>query len=143
VQSQAKSPPSVSILLAKDSAHFQFPYDVFADDALARECPVLLFLLLVQLSTTWLLLRCLAVAMQFLYPLIAFVGSTLYLFRQGEIAPLEQFEIVLPSLAGCDTDDLAGLLRDDALCFLRVALLLSAIVAPLFFSRACRQLVAA
>ena len=71
--------------------------------------------------------------MQFLYPLIAFVAYAFYRFRQGEMAPLEQFEIVLPSLADGDTDALAGLVRDDELGFLRVALLLPTGVAPLFF----------
>jgi hypothetical protein len=40
---------------------------------------------------------------------------------------------VLASFADSDTDDLAGLLRDNDLGFLGMALLLPAVVAPLFF----------
>ena len=95
---------------------------------------MLLLLLLAPLSTAWLFLRCLAVAVPLLYPLITFVCSTLSLCRDGALAPLAQFEIVLPSLADGDTDHRAGLWRDDELGLLRVAaLLLPAGVAPRFF----------
>jgi hypothetical protein len=92
-----------------------------------------LLLLLAQLSTAWLFLRGLAVAVQFLDPLIAFICQTLSLCRDGDLAPLAQGKIVLPSLADGDTENLAGLLRDDALGVLGVALLLPAVGAPLFF----------
>jgi hypothetical protein len=133
VQAQAEPPPSVSILLAKDSEHFQFAYDVLADDATAREFSVLRLLLLGQLSTAWLLRRSMAVAMQFLESLRAFIGSTRDLCRDSYLAPLEQVEIVLASLADSDTDDRARLVRDNALGFLGVAPLFPAVVAPLFF----------
>jgi hypothetical protein len=70
---------------------------------------------------------------QFLYALIAFVAYALCRGVYDEVTALEEFEIVLPSLADSDTEDLAGLVRDDALGFLGVALLLPAVVAPLFF----------
>ena len=133
MQSQAESPPSVSILLSQDSEHFHLPSDVLADDASAREVPILVLLVLVQRSTAWLLLRCWAVAVQFLSPLIAFVCETLYLCRYGDLAALAQLKIVLASLADGDTDNRAGLVRDDELGFLGVALFLPAVVAPLFF----------
>jgi hypothetical protein len=50
-----------------------------------------------------------------------------------ELTPLEQFEIVLASLAYCDTDDLARLVCDDDLRCMGVPLLLPAGVLPLFF----------
>jgi hypothetical protein len=109
------------------------PSDGLADDAAASECLLLLLFLLAQLSTTGLLLRGLAVTVPFLSALIAFLGYTLYLFCYGELAPLEQFAIVLPSLAARDTDELARLVGDDELGWLSVAPLCSAGVAPLFF----------
>jgi hypothetical protein len=47
---------------------------MLADHSSARVCPILLLLLLAHLSTTGLLVRGLAVVMQFLYALIAFVS---------------------------------------------------------------------
>jgi hypothetical protein len=71
--------------------------------------------------------------MEFLQPLIAAVCQTLYLVLYGDLAPLEQLEIVLPSLADGDTDDLAGRVRYDKLGFLGMTLFLPAVVLPLFF----------
>jgi hypothetical protein len=73
------------------------------------------------------------IPVQFLDALIASVGKTLYLFRYGYFAPLEDFEIVRASLADGDTDDLAALVRDDEERLLRMALFLPAVVWPLFF----------
>jgi hypothetical protein len=106
---------------------------VLADHASARECPLLLLLLRVQLATAWLLVRGVTVAVQFLESLLAFIGSALDLCCDGDLAPLAQCAIVLPSLADGDPDDLPGLVRDDELGFLRVALLLPAVGAALFF----------
>ena len=115
MQSQAESSSSVSVLLCQDSEHFQFPYDVFTDDASTRKCPVLLLLLWSQRSPSSLLLRGVAIVVQFLEPLIAFVAYTLYRSVYDEVAALEEFKIVLSSLANSDTEDLAGLERDDQL----------------------------
>jgi hypothetical protein len=56
-----------------------------------------------------------------------------FLCRDGALAPLAQCKIVLLSPADGDTDHLAGLVRDDELGFLGVALLLPAVGAPLVF----------
>ena len=88
---------------------------------------------LVQLFPAWLLLRGLAVAMELLYPLGTFVGSPRALFRSGARAPLAPLAIGLASLADSDPEDRAGLVRDDDLGLLGVALLLPARGAPLCF----------
>ena len=106
---------------------------MLTDDAPACQDAILLFLLLVQLAFAWFLLGSLALAVQFLYSLIASICSTLDLCLYGELAPLEQCAIVLASLAYCDTDDLECLMRDDDLRFLGMAFLLPTIVWPLFF----------
>jgi hypothetical protein len=94
------------------------PYDVLADDASAREVPMLWLLLLVQLSTAGLLLRGLAVAVPLLSAVIAFVCSTLSLCRSGARAPLAQCKIVLPALPDGAPEHLAGLWHDDERGFL-------------------------
>jgi len=53
--------------------------------------------LLGQLSTAWLLLRSVAVAMPFLESLIALICSTRELCRDGDLAPLAQVATHLPS----------------------------------------------
>ena len=88
---------------------------MFADDASARQCSVLLLLLCTQLAPSSLFLRGLALAVQFLYPLIAFIASTLYRGVDAELAALEELAIGLPSLAYSDTYYFAGLLHDDEL----------------------------
>jgi hypothetical protein len=93
---------------------------------------MLLLVVCAHLSATWLLWRGVAVTVQFLESLIAFVCSTLDLWRSGDPTPLEQFAIVLSALANGDTDELAGLLRDDEWGFLGGAFFLPAVGAPLF-----------
>jgi hypothetical protein len=106
---------------------------MLTDDPSAGKSLVLLLLLRGQLSPPGLLFRGLAIAVEFQETLIASVCQTLYLVLYGDFAPLEQCEIVLPSLADGDTDDLAGLVRHDQLGFLGMALFLPAVVLPLFF----------
>jgi hypothetical protein len=106
---------------------------MLTDDPSAGKSLVLLFLLRGQFSTPRFLFRGLAITVQFLDALIASVCTTLYLVLYGYFAPLEQFEIVLASLADGDTDDLAALVRDDELGLLSMALFLPAVVWPLFF----------
>ena len=106
---------------------------MLAHDSSAGKGLVLLLLLYGQFSTPGLLFRGLAITVEFLEPLIASIGQTLYLVLDGDFAPLEQFEIVLPALTDGDTDDLAALVRDDELGFLGMALFLPAVVFPLFF----------
>jgi hypothetical protein len=88
---------------------------VLADDSSARKGSVLLLLLVGQLVPSWLLLRGVTIVMQFLYALIAFVGYTLYCCIYSYLAPLEEFELVLSSLADRDTDYLTGLVFYDEL----------------------------
>jgi hypothetical protein len=88
VQAPAASSAAVAILLCKDAEHLQLPSDVLADDAEAREGPVLRLCRLGPLSTTGFFLRGLAVTGPFLDALIAFSRSPLYLFCYGELAPL-------------------------------------------------------
>jgi hypothetical protein len=106
---------------------------VLADDAKAGQNPILLFFLPAQHAPTWLFLRGLAIAMPFLSPLIPSVGSTFYLGLYGGLAPLEKLAVVLSALADGNTEDRAGVLCDDELRFLRVALLLPTGVFALFF----------
>ena len=106
---------------------------MLAHDSSAGKCLVLLLLLYGQFSTPGLLFRGLALTVEFLYALITSVCETLYLCLYGYLAPLEQFEIVLASLADGDTDDLAALVCDDELGLLGMALFLPAVVWPLFF----------
>ena len=72
-------------------------------------------------------------AVPFLEPLIAAIRSTFDLFLKSDPASLAQLEVVLSPLAHGDTDDLARPLGDDDLRLVSVALLLPAVVAPLFF----------
>jgi hypothetical protein len=88
---------------------------VLPDNSPARQAPILLLLLRGQRVTARFLLGRLAIGVQFLYALIAFVAYALYRGVYDEVTALEELEIVLTSLADSDTDDLAGLLRDDEL----------------------------
>jgi hypothetical protein len=94
---------------------------------------MLLLLLRGQLASGWFLLGGLAMAVQFLDPLITAVGSTFDLGLDGERAPLAQCASVLAALAYCDTEELARLVCDDDLRFLGMTFLLPAVVWPLFF----------
>jgi hypothetical protein len=102
-------------------------------DASARQFPILLLLLGGPLSSSGFLLGRLAMRVQFLEPLIAAIGSTRYGLLESNLAALEQFDIVLASLAGGHTDDLACPLGDDELRRLRVAFLLAPGGLPWFF----------
>jgi hypothetical protein len=106
---------------------------VLTYDASACQDAILLLLRLGQLSSWRFLLGGLALGVQFLYPLIAAVGSTLDLFLDGDLTPLEQCDIVLASFADGHTDDFARLVLYDNLRFLGVAFLLATIILPLFF----------
>jgi hypothetical protein len=74
VQAQTESFPSVSILLAQDSAYFQLPEHVLTDDASTGQNAILSLLLHGQLASRGFLLGSLALMVPFLYPLIAAVG---------------------------------------------------------------------
>ena len=106
---------------------------MLADDPAAGKSLVLPLLLYGQFSTPGLLFGGLAITVEFLDALVASVCKTLYLVLDGDFAPLEQFKIVLASLADGDTDDLAAFVCDDELRLLRMALFLPAVVRSLFF----------
>jgi hypothetical protein len=106
---------------------------VLTHNSSTRQLPILVLLLHRQCTTSGFFLRRLALVVPLLYALVASIGSTLALGLDGDLAPLDQFEIVLTSLPDGKTDNFTGLLGDDSWRFLGVAFLLSALGLPLFF----------
>jgi hypothetical protein len=83
--------------------------------------------------STWLLLRRLTVAMQLVQTLITAIGQARDVSFGLNAASFVQGKVMLCPTAVRRTDDLLGALIDYHLAFQCVALLLAAVVAPLFF----------
>ena len=107
--------------------------DVLDDDPQTGQFAVAAFGFRCKFLSAWLLLRRLTVAMQLVQTLITPIGQA----RDGNFwlnaASFVQGKIMLCPTAVRRTEDLFGALIDYHLAFRCVALLLAAVVAPLFF----------
>lgn len=107
--------------------------DVLDDDPQTDQFAVAAFGFRCKFLSAWLLLRRLTVAMQLVQTLITPIGQARDVNFWLNAASFVQGKIMLCPTAVRRTEDLFGALIDYHLAFQCVALLLAAVVAPLFF----------
>jgi hypothetical protein len=107
--------------------------DVLDDDPQTGQFAVAAFGFRCKFLPAWLLLRRLTIAMQLVQTLITAIGQAGDVSFWLNAASFVQGKVMLCPTAVRRTDDLSGALIDYHLAFQCVALLLAAVVAPLFF----------
>jgi hypothetical protein len=107
--------------------------DVLDDDRQTGQFAVAAFGFRCKFLSAWLLLRRLTVAMQLVQTLITPIGQARDVNFWLNATSFVQGKIMVCPTAVRRTDDLFGALIDYHLAFQCVALLLAAVVAPLFF----------